>query len=82
MQHLLWCLCVLQAVPQLELVGFAAVQCSEARQQMNELAAGRRWRSRGLYFVPSPHWGSAGRGHGVDHQGSPRRCVAKMPLAG
>lgn len=58
------------------------MQCGEAGQQMDELAARRRWRSWGLHFVPSPHGGSARWGHGVDHQGSPRRCVAKMPLAG
>lgn len=79
---LLWCLGVIQTVPQLELVGFAAVQCGEARQQMDKLAAWWRRRSWGLHFVPSPHGGSARRGHGVDHQGSPRRRVAKMPLAG
>lgn len=58
------------------------MQCGEARQQMDELAARRGWRSRGLHFVPSTHGRSTGRGHGVDHQGSPRRRVAKMPLAG
>lgn len=58
------------------------MQRGEARQQMDELAARRRWRSWGFNFVPSPHWRGAGRGHGVDHQWSPWRGVAEMPLAG
>lgn len=58
------------------------MQRGEARQQIDELTARRRWRSRGLHFVPSSHGGSARRRHGVDHQRSPRGRVAKMPLAG
>lgn len=81
LRHLLWRLRVIQAVPQLELVGLAAVQRGETWQQVDKLAAWRRRRSRGLHFVPPAHGRSARRGHGVDHQGSPRRRVAKMPLA-
>lgn len=79
--HLLWRLRFFRAVPQLKLVGFAAVQRGEAGQQVDELAAWWRWRSGGLHLVSSPHGGSARRRHGVDHQRSPRRRVAKMPLA-
>lgn len=63
-------------------MGLAAVQRGEARQQVDELSAGRRRRAGGLHFVPPPHGRSAGRGHRVHHQGSPGRRVAKMPLAG
>jgi len=80
--HLLWRLWVLQPVPQLELVGLAAVQRGEARQQVDELAAGRRRRAGGLPSVPSPHGRRAGRRHGVHHQGGPRSRVAVVSLAG
>lgn len=63
----LGCLCVIYSVPQLELVGFAAVQSREPRQKVDELPAGGRGGSGGLQFIPAPDLRRPWRGHGVHY---------------
>lgn len=60
----------------------AAVEGSEAGQQVDEFAAGRWWGAGCFQLVPAPDWRRARGGHGVHHQRSPRRRVGKVPLPG
>lgn len=73
---------LVHAVTQLELMGLAAMQGREPRDQVDQLPGGGRRGPWGLQLVLPPHGWRAGWGHGGDDVGGARRGADRVPLPG
>lgn len=79
--HLLRGVRLIHAMPQLELVGLAPVQRSEAGDEMDQFSRRGRWRPGGLQFIPPSYRRRARRRHRGHDVGGTRRGVSDVSLA-